>query len=61
MGKILTGLFVGVFVGAVAYEVLKRTEIAQKTARKVSEGCRSAKRAFNEGYRSTVQLSAASG
>jgi len=36
MGKILTGLLVGVFVGAVAYEVLKKTEIVQKTARKVA-------------------------
>jgi uncharacterized membrane-anchored protein YhcB (DUF1043 family) len=55
MGKVLTGLFVGVFVGAVAYEVLKKTEITQKTARKVSEGLKSAKKAFGEGYRSTTQ------
>lgn len=55
MGKglvgLLTGVFVGVFVGALAYELLKRTEIAQVTARKVSEGFRLAKSAFQEGYR----------
>lgn len=56
----MTGLLIGVFVGAMAYEVLRKTEIAQKTARKVSGGVRSAKRAFSEGYRSTAQLSAAS-
>ena len=57
MGKVLTGLIVGVFVGAVAYELLKKTEIAQGTARKISEGFQSAKKAFSEGYQSAVQPS----
>ncbi len=61
MGKVLTGLFVGVFVGAVAYEVLKKTDIAQRTVRKVSEGFKSAKTAFGEGYRATTQHAPASG
>ncbi len=55
MYKGLCTLFVGVFVGALAYELLKRTEIAQKTARKVSDGYQSAKNAFGEGYRSAVK------
>ncbi len=58
MGKVLTGLFVGVFVGALAYELLKKTEIAQKTARKVAEGFASAKKAFAEGYQSVESASA---
>jgi hypothetical protein len=48
-------LFVGVFVGALAYELLARTDIAKKTGRKLSEGLQSAKRAFSEGYRSAAQ------
>jgi len=57
MGKLLTGLFVGVFVGAVAYELLKKTELARASVRKCSEGFRSAKKAFGEGYRSTARPS----
>ena len=57
MGKLLTGLFVGVFVGAVAYELLKKSEFARGTARKCSEGFRSAKKTFGEGYRSTARPS----
>jgi len=51
MGKGLCGLFAGVFVGALAYELLKKTEVCQKTVRKLSEGVKSAKNAFVEGYR----------
>ena len=57
MSKVLTGLFVGVFVGALAYELLKKTEVAKTTARKVSNGFKSAKKAFSDGYRSTAQPS----
>jgi uncharacterized membrane-anchored protein YhcB (DUF1043 family) len=57
MGKMLAGLFVGVFVGALAYELVKKTEIARTTARKVSEGLHSAKDAFSEGYQSVEQPS----
>jgi hypothetical protein len=61
MGKMLTGLFVGVFVGALAYELLKKSEVAKTTARRVSEGVRSARRAFSEGYQSTARPSPAAG
>ncbi len=68
MCNVLTGLFVGVFVGALGYELLKKTGIAHKTAQgyellkktgivhktahKVSEGIQSTKEAFKEGYKS---------
>ncbi len=52
---LLAGVFVSVFVVALAYELLKNTEVAQATARKVSESFRSAKRAFQKGYRPARQ------
>lgn len=52
MFNVLTGLFVGVFVGALGYELLKKTGIAHKTADKVSEGVQSTKDAFKKGYKS---------
>ncbi len=50
MGKGLCGLFIGVFVGALAYELLKKTEFGRATTRKVSKSLKSAKQAFKEGY-----------
>ncbi len=60
MGKVLTGLFVGVFVGAMAYELLRKTDIARSTAHRVSDAINSAKNTFVEGYRSAVQPSSSS-
>ena len=57
MCKGLCGLFVGVFVGALAYELLRKSEIARATVRKVSEGLESTKKAFSEGYHSAVEPS----
>ncbi|MHC5035816.1 MAG: hypothetical protein ACYTHM_00740 [Planctomycetota bacterium] len=52
MGKgmfgLLTGVFVSVFAGALAYELLKKTEIGGR----VSARLRSAGTAFREGLRS---------
>jgi hypothetical protein len=45
---LLTGVFVSVFVGALAYELAKKTEIGTR----VSEGLRSARTAFRDGLRS---------
>ena len=50
MMKILAGVFVGVFVGALAYEVFRKSEFTRKAARKVSEGVQAARKAFDEGY-----------
>ena len=50
MMKVLAGLFVGVFVGALAFEVLKKTEFTRTAARKVSEGVQAARKAFDDGY-----------
>lgn len=50
--KMLAGVFVGVFVGALAYEVVRKTEFPRRAARKVSESVQAAKKAFSEGYRS---------
>jgi len=50
MIKLLAGVFVGVFVGALAFEVFRKTEFTRKAARKVSEGVRAARKAFDEGY-----------
>lgn len=54
MVKMLAGVFVGVFVGALAYEVVRKTEFTRKAARKVSEGLDMARKAFDEGYHRTV-------
>jgi hypothetical protein len=54
MMKMLAGVFVGVFVGALAYEVFRKTEFTRKAACKLSEGVQSARRAFDEGYRSST-------
>ena len=54
MTKVLVGLFVGVFVGALAYEVIKKGEFTRRAARSVAEGVQAAKNAFDEGYR-TIQ------
>ena len=50
MGKLLVGGFVGVFVGALAYEVMRKTQFARKAMNKVSEGVHAARQAFDEGY-----------
>jgi hypothetical protein len=55
MGKVLAGVFVGVFVGALTYELLRKTGIGKTTARKVSEGFQAAKKAFEEGYQAADQ------
>jgi hypothetical protein len=52
MMKLLAGLFVGVFVGALTYEVVRKGEFTRRAARRVSEGVQAAKHAFDEGYRS---------
>ena len=54
MMKMLAGVFVGVFVGALAYEVIRKTEFTRKAAHKVSEGVQAAKKAFGEGYHRSV-------
>jgi hypothetical protein len=56
VGKGLCGLFVGVFVGALAYELLKKTELGKKTARGLSKGVKSAKDAFVDGYRAVEKF-----
>ena len=55
MGKVVVGVFVGVFIGAVAYEILRKSKISQAAAGKISEGLRSAKTAFDEGYQSVTR------
>ncbi len=59
MAKGLCGVFIGVFVGALAYELLRKTNVAQTAIRKTSEGIRAAKRAFSEGYQSAARPSQA--
>ncbi len=55
MTKMLAGVFVGVFVGALAYEVIRKTEFTRIAARKVSDGVHAARKAFEEGYRRSVE------
>ena len=55
MYKGLCGLFVGVFVGALAYELLKKSDVARVTMGKVTQGLQSAKSAFGEGYRAAAE------
>ncbi len=56
MGKGVTGLligaFVGVFAGALAYEVLRKSGVPQAIGRKVAGGFKSAGKAFKDGYKS---------
>ncbi len=55
MCKGLCSLFVGVFVGAVAVELVRRTEVGKTAGRKIADGFRSAKKAFQEGYETSVR------
>ena len=55
MCKGLCSLFVGVFVGAVAFELVRRTEIGKQAGRKVADGFQSAKKAFHEGYQAAAR------
>ncbi len=55
MCKGLCTLFVGVFVGAVAVELVRKTEVAKTVGRKVADGFSSAKKAFQEGYQASVR------
>jgi hypothetical protein len=59
MGKgfcsLLAVAIVSVFAGAFAYELLRKTEIAQRSAGKISKGFWSARKAFKEGYQSAGQ------
>ena len=55
MGKLLGGMFVGVFLSALAYELLKETKVIQSAARSVSEYLQSAKTVLKEGYQSAAQ------
>ena len=55
MFKLLAGVFVGVFVGALAFEVVRKTEFTRRAARKVSESVQAAKKAFGEGYHRSTE------
>ena len=55
MVKLLAGVFVGVFVGALVYEVIRKTEFPRAAARKVSDGLQTARKAFEEGYRTRAR------
>ncbi len=57
MMKVLAGLFVGVFVGALTYEIVRKGEFTRRVARKVSDGAQAARKAFNEGYHSVESAS----
>ncbi len=57
MCKGLCSLFVGVFVGALVVEVVRRTEVGKAAGRKVVEGYRSARNAFKEGYEAAARPS----
>jgi len=50
MCVLLAGVFVGVFAGALVYQVVKQSEVGQSAAKKLSDGLRAAKSAFLEGY-----------
>jgi len=55
MGKLMTGVFIGVFAGAFAYELLRQTKLPQAMGRKVKDGYKSAKKAFMDGYQSVAE------
>ena len=50
MGKVLGLVFVGVFVGALGYEILKKTGAAEQIARTVAKGVESAKQILAGDY-----------
>ena len=61
MGKILVGVALGVFVGAMVAEVIRRTNprFLQNMTAKISRSARAAKDAFMEGYLGTETASGA--
>ena len=48
---LLVGVFTGVFVGALAVKLARKTDWGQRASEKISEGLEAAKDAFVEGYR----------
>ena len=50
---LIAGLFVGVFVGALAYEIIKRNnpDFLTSVKKKISNGMKAATDAFIEGYK----------
>ncbi len=52
MGKILAGVALGVFVGAMVAEILRKTnpKWLQNVGTKLKNGAKAAKHAFMEGY-----------
>ncbi len=55
MCKGLCSLLVGVFVGAVAFELVRRTEAGKNAGRKIADGFCSAKKAFQDGYQAAAR------
>ena len=57
MGKMLTGVAIGFFVGAVVVEVVRRTKpkALSKVGEKIKQGAGAAKDAFMDGYRGQTQ------
>jgi gas vesicle protein len=55
MGKILVGVAVGVFVGAMIAEIIQKTnpKWLQKLKAKITENAKAAKQTFMEGYMGT--------
>lgn len=54
MGKglciLVFGVFTGVFVGALAFKLAKKTDWGHRASEKISEGLWAAKEAFMNGY-----------
>ena len=50
LGAAVAGVFIGVFAGALAYELVRKTESGRRVSKKVVAGLRAAKDAFMEGY-----------
>jgi hypothetical protein len=57
MGKILIGVAVGFFAGAVVVEIIRRSdpEWFARMQAKIKEGAQAAKEAFSEGYHSDTK------
>ncbi len=59
IGVLIAGVFVGVFIGALAHQLVKKTECGRRTGKQITAALQSVKTAFMEGYLAKVAVPSA--